>query len=314
MGISVDDLIGPQHATLAPEEALEAALRYLELGWAVIPGPGLDEGGQCTCYLGERCKKNAGKHAYAGWGNDKRRTITADEARALWAGDNERWKTHPVDQVFIVPYLSGLIVADIDSMGAWERVEDKPETLRQRSGSGRGEHWLYRFEWDTDKPDPPRVRGQLPHLAGEVRFRGIIAAAPSVHASGGRYEWLNWDRRQELVPAPEWMITPVHSVWDEIEPGVVGGFWADALLSVELESARGLGRMASDRPGGGRPGAIFAVAARLGRFCRAGLLDIEQARELLYESARENGALRDYGLDEISRHIENGLHARRRGT
>jgi hypothetical protein len=175
------------HELLTPEEAQYAALTYIDLGWAVTAGPGLDEDGVCKCRAGSRCA-NAGKHAYPGWGNDHRRTLTREQAARYWSPDNARWKKVPVDQVFLVPYLSGLIVADVDNMDEWMKVAEteRPETLWQKSGSGRGGHFLYEFEWDRSQAIPPQVPGKLLRRSGEVKFRGIIAAAPSPHSGGGR--------------------------------------------------------------------------------------------------------------------------------
>lgn len=308
--IKLDDILGEPRPVLRPEEAQYAALTYLDLGWAVTAGPGLDEAGNCSCYKGLACGKNAGKHAHGKWGNDKRWTLSRADAERYWSPKNDLWETQPVDQVFIVPYLSGLVVADVDNMDAWLRLpeSDRPATLFQRSGSGRGGHFLYRFEWDTSKKEPPQLKARLQNGAGEIKFRGIIAAAPDPHESGGRYAWENWGTKIEDAPA--WLLERRSTdPWDGIvDDEMLKGFWGDALFKLDMHEIERLGEL---RHGAGRPVVLFAVAARMMRWVRAGRLTEQDIVDRLMQAARENGAARDYGAEDIERQIRNGLRAKK---
>lgn len=304
--VEAGDLFDPEHDTLKAEEALRAAEMYLSLGWAVTAGPGLDSLGVCACKLGKKCR-NPGKHAYGGWGNDTRRTMTLDQVRRYWGPGNSRWKDHPVDQVFIVPYLSGLIVADVDNEIAWGQVDpvDRPETLKQRSGSGRGGHWLYRFDWDLSLDIPPVVPGRLKLSAGEVKFRGIIAGAPSMHAQGGRYAWENWGT--EIADAPDWMITKpardsVEYDWDAVVNADPSNVWIDLQFAADCGGMENAGEART-----GRPVVLFAVAASMAKWIAAGRITTEQVVEQLLAAAERNGALDQYGSTDIERQIRNGI-------
>jgi hypothetical protein len=309
MTVSLDDLLPPIHPVLTPGEAQYAAQTYIRMGWAVTAGPGLDEAGVCSCYRAEKCGKNAGKHAHAGWGNDKRRTLSYDDASRYWDPSNAEWEDKAVDQVFIVPYLSGIAVADVDNMDAWLRLPevDRPATLFQRSGSGRGGHFIYRFCWDVREEEPPRLKARLPNGAGEIKFRGIIAAAPDPHRTGGRYEWENWGH--DIADAPEWMTEEREAgdAWDGIvDPTMLVGFWGDAMFMGEMADLERVGTLGA---GAGRPVVLFAVASKMMKWVKAGKLTEEELFDKLIEVAHQNGAARDYGAEDIERQIRNGLKA-----
>jgi hypothetical protein len=304
MTVNAAELLGPQHEVLSPGEAQYAALTYIDRGWAVTAGPGLDSGGNCSCHLKAKCT-NAGKHAHAGWGNEKRRTLSYDEARIYWSPGNELWQTQPVDQVFIVPYLSGLVVADVDNETAWLGLaeSERPETLTQMSGSRRGPHLIYKFEWDLDG-DPPALRNGLKNNAGEIKFRGIIGAAPDVHKSGGRYEWVNWGH--EVAPAPEWMTAKRDtSSWDQaIDPELLSGFWGDVMFQADKGDLVRVGRSKTRRPL-----VIFAAAAKMAKWVMCGRITEDEVVDLLLEAGHANKAVADYGEHDIERQIRNGIKA-----
>jgi hypothetical protein len=155
--------------------------------------------------------------------------------------------------------------------------------------------------------DPPRIRGRLPRRAGDVRFRAVIVAAPSVHTSGGRYEWVN--ASAEVTPAPDWLVAerdePLTS------PAALLPGWATKLLvAKDVDDAR---RFSELSDGDNRPLVAYAIAVRLGRWVAAGLLDYGIAEELLMESAATNGALEKYGEDDFLRQMRNGLEEGMRG-
>jgi hypothetical protein len=307
--VQVGDLLEPPHGLLGVEEAQRAALEYISKGWAVTTGPGLDAAGVCSCPSGTRCR-NPGKHARAGWGNEKRITMTAEQAETHFSAANPKWKDKPVDQVFIVPYLSGLVVADVDNEAAWAALdaEQRPETLWQASGSGRGGHRVYAYDWDLNEKVPPSLPGKLAGGAGEVKFRGIIAAAPSVHPSGGRYRWVNWGT--EIAPAPKGLVerdailerTAVD--WSKIEAADKSDIWTQLLFRADSAGLSSAGDAKS-----ARPLVLFAVAASMGVWIEAGFISKDEVISRLLLAAEQNGALDKYGETELKRQITNGIAA-----
>lgn len=305
--VSVGDLLDPAHQTLGAEAAQRAAMEYIRRGWAVTAGPGLDADGVCACRARKKCR-NPGKHAYKGWGNEERRTLSEGQAERYWSPTNGIWQEKPVDQVFIVPYLSGLIVADVDNMESWSHISDRPETLSQKSGSGRGGHYLYKFDWDTSDPIPPLVAGKLPHGAGEVKFRGIIAAAPSVHKSGGRYEWENWGT--EIADAPEWLTQPpvnasvMTTDWDTLMASDTSDRWVTMMFAADLGGLDSVGNARSSRPL-----VMFAAAAAMAKWITLGMITEDEVVDRLLAACEKNAAMDTYGSTELTRQIKNGIRA-----
>lgn len=313
--VFLSDELEPEHEMLGAGEAQRAALEYLRQGWAVTAGPGLDLGGVCSCNLGKKCR-NPGKHAYAGWGNDTRRTLSADQAERYWNVANKRWETVPVDQVFIVPYLSGLIVADVDKQEIWNTYGtagdfegyDTPETLFVHSGSGRGGHYIYKFEWDLREKIPPIVAGKLPGGAGEIKFRGIIAAPPCPHKGGGRYSWANWGT--EIADAPDWMTREPAKVqesswdWGTIVGADKSNHWINLMFVSEASDLDKFEEVKTSRPV-----ALFAIAAGMAKWIAADYITEDEVIKRLLASADRNGTLDDYGETELTRQIKNGIQA-----
>lgn len=301
------------HEVLAVEEAHRAATMYLSMGWAVTAGPGLTPDGICACHLGEKCR-NAGKHAHKGWNNETRKTMTQDMVDKWWSSSNKKWDTQPVDQVFIVPYLSGLVVMDVDRMEEWMALDEsmRPETLWVSSGSGRGGHFLYSFTWDMAEAMPPLLPGKIRGGSGEIKFRGIIAAPPSVHRNGGRYRWQNWG--VPVAPVPEKLLVRTTGdgrtgvlkeavpVFDPTNRFLVADFMRQ---EDEIDS---LGDVTT-----GRPVVLFPVAASCAPWIEGGWITEDEVIDRLLKSCEKNGLVRDYGESDILRQIKNGLEAGRAG-
>lgn len=305
----------PERELLSVEAAHRAASMYLSLGWAVTAGPGVDATGVCACHLGTRCR-NAGKHAHKGWNNDKRITLTQSQVDRWWSVDNPMWKSQPVDQVFIVPYLSGLVVMDVDRMDAWEALSEelRPKTLWASSGSGRGGHFFYKFEWDTDEMIPPTIPGKIKGGAGEVKFRGIIAAPPSVHRNGGRYTWQNWGVEVEELPEAHLLSDTLRadgrSAVDRtlVAPRGGGNNWLELDFYRQMGEIRDLANVRTSRPV-----SLFPIAASSAVWIDSGWVSEEEIIDRLMKSCEENGLLQDYGESDILRQIKNGLDAGRAG-
>ncbi len=104
-----------------------------------------------------------------------------------------------------------LFVLDIDgSDGAesLERLEHKlgklPPTKAQRTS--RGFHRFYRVTCDASIGNSTRRLGYPAGMDVRAGKRGYVVAAPSLHASGHRYRWID----------PERPITPLPPVWLEL--------------------------------------------------------------------------------------------------
>ena len=87
----------------------------------------------------------------------------------------------------------------MESLGALEAAHGVlPKTLASMSGSG-GEAFFFRY--------PPGVTihsGKVPGWPGlEIKADGGIVVAPSRHACGGRYEWID---ASDPANAPQWLI------------------------------------------------------------------------------------------------------------
>jgi hypothetical protein len=115
----------------------------------------------------------------------------------------EWWRRWPEANIACSCGPSGLVVVDCDGelgragmVALAEAFGDWPATLRQ--ASARGEHLLYRC------PDPPPGgRSGLIAAGVDVKGRGgCFTLAPSLHASGVRYEWLT---EGPLADAPAWL-------------------------------------------------------------------------------------------------------------
>jgi hypothetical protein len=114
------------------------------------------------------------------------------------------WDAYPLANVGIaIP--GDWIVVDVDPRNGGGEAYDAiakehgawPDTLEAATGGG-GAHVVYH------KPLAARFPGKIPGRKGlEVKqVGGYIVAAPSVHFTGGRYEWAN---DVPPAPLPEWL-------------------------------------------------------------------------------------------------------------
>lgn len=181
---------------------LQAALSAVARGWHVLP-VWWPVGDACACGHpecrkgGER-EKNVGKHPILAEGLTG---ATTSEAQVkAW------WKQWPAANVAVVMAPSGLVALDVDLYhGDAEKLEalqaqlgPLPDTAEQQSGSGQGAHLIYKA------PAHP-VRGQLGGVV--LRSSAYIVLAPSLHRSGGHYQW-------ERSP-DEWPVAELPQAWAE---------------------------------------------------------------------------------------------------
>ncbi len=177
----------------------DAAERYAQLSWYVLPVYGIVEG-QCTCGQGESCS-SPGKHPrIPAWQNQ----ATTDVATIRrW------WKTWPHANIGVVAGKSGLVVLDIDPKhGGDESLESLiaehgalPDTREQVTGSG-GRHILFKHPGGRiqNRQDASAVAPGI-DAKGDA---GFFVAAPSLHASGKRYQWDGLEDTG-VAELPEWL-------------------------------------------------------------------------------------------------------------
>lgn len=157
-----------------------AAEMYAELGFRVVPLHGIS-GDRCTCGLPTCEPRSAGKHPIqAKW--QKQASSDLDVVREMFRG--HRWNIGLVlgDQLCVVDVDGDEGFISLDSLG------ELPLTLRSQSGSGIGEHRIFRY---AEHQDPNQVTNRRIAPGLDIKTRnGQIVVAPSLHRSGRRYEWL----------------------------------------------------------------------------------------------------------------------------
>jgi hypothetical protein len=172
------------------------ALHYASvLGWRVFPLHTPIDEGVCSC--GNAHCQNTGKHPRTPRGlNDA--TNDSEQIKRWW----QRW---PDANIGIrTGAASGLLVIDVDPRhGGWQGLEELfkrtlevfPPTVEVITGSG-GRHFFFRMP-EAD------IRNSTGKLGAGLDVRangGYVVAAPSVHASGKRYQWANEEAPLADVP------------------------------------------------------------------------------------------------------------------
>ena len=237
---------------------LAAALRYAALGLAVFPCRG-------KVPLTEHGCKDA--------------SVDDGTIRSWWA----RW---PDASVAIAPD-EHMVVLDFDDLAAVPALEAKvgplPETARVRTGGG-GLHVYLRL------PEGAHVKNKVRVLPGlDLRTTGgYVITAPSLHASGCRYQGEGdgitfaacppalVDLLVAVKPEPERPPAPKRDYTGQAHP------WAAAGLD------RLVGELATT-PEGGRNHAMNGVAYRAGRFVGGGLLERSHVEAELRAAAQACG-------------------------
>jgi len=149
-------------------EFMKYALAYAKrLGWAVFP-------------IAPRGKRPISEHGF----ND----ATTDE-RQIW----EWWTRTPDANVGFNPLRSGAVAIDLDGEAGiehWNFLVASTQMPYTRaaasiSGSGQGRHLIYRLPEGVTVPQSNGVLGEHIEVAAHR-----LTLPPSVHASGGVYEWI----------------------------------------------------------------------------------------------------------------------------
>lgn len=183
---------------------IDYALKYLELGWAVLPLYGLGPNG-CAC--GDPSCKSPGKHPH-------RDLVPHGVHDASKDADRVRdWFTRvPNANIGVATgAASGFDALDVDPRnGGDDTLADAehengrlPDTALQLTGGG-GYHYL--LEHDRDK------RMRSPGRGVDIKSTGgYIVVEPSSHASGGTYAWEGSADPTEghpIAAAPAWLSAP----------------------------------------------------------------------------------------------------------
>lgn len=201
---------------------LDFALRYVDLGWSIIPLCPFDHLGIRTVSKDHhKTCKSPGKCPWIPWAPYQERLATHDEVRHWWrqlVNSNVGCALGPVDR---------LLRVDIEGPASLERLKKiargaLPPTVEFKSGraDGTGSGMLFEIPAGVD------VRTSIEHCeGGELRFqwRGAqTVLPPSRHKDGNLYEWLMgaspFERR--VAQAPDWLIDHLRAgKTREREPG-----------------------------------------------------------------------------------------------
>jgi len=234
--------ITPEELPRSDARALDAARAYIAHGLAVVPCCAPVEGErQCTAEAAgleqhkghgtpdAHGKIRAGKIPTAGW-NNRRATTLAEAAR--WWGHS---RPHGPN-IALLMGPGGVIALDVDGptgeatlASAQEMLGALPPTLENVTGrEGGGRHLLFRIPSDASDDDVRsltksgaalRLDGDrfaacsagdegsgLDLRAGDDVGRSYIMVAPSLHASGRRYQWRGGPLAE--IPAAWWRALP----------------------------------------------------------------------------------------------------------
>lgn len=189
---------------MSDSPALTLALYYASRGWFVFPVHALDAG-RCTC--GKHDCQNAGKHPIPKHGLNE--ASTDPERIRAW------WKQHSYANIGIrCGMVSGLVVIDIDPRHGGDETwlelitthGQEPLTIEALTGGG-GRH-IYFAHPGVKVKTAKNVLGPGVDVRADG---GYVVAAPSIHASGRRYEWEPscLPRQTPLAELPAWLLEVV---------------------------------------------------------------------------------------------------------
>ena len=222
---------------VGPAGCLTAALAYAARGWAVLPLHAVDAAGRCTC--GKTDCSSPAKHPRTPSGL-KGASTDAETVRAWWL----RWPS--ANAGLVTGEASGFVVLDVDGeegMASLEALLNEnghlPQTPEAVTGGG-GRHVLFRYPFGGVRNSAGKV-GENLDVRGDG---GYVVAAPSLHASGNRYEWLDgcWPEDTALSEVPGWLLglmrssgtskaTPPRMRLVQDDAGEVGLHWLGKTLA-----------------------------------------------------------------------------------
>jgi hypothetical protein len=187
---------------------LDAALEYASRGlpvFPVYPVISFRDRFVCFCDKGQRCK-DAGKHPMTQHGL---KDATTDPAMV-----RRRWAAAPDANVAIV-CSRNCVVLDVDPRHggdvALDQLEQRhgslPRTWTARTGGG-GSHYYFQAEEDIRNS-----AGKVGHGIDIRGAGGYVIAPPSLHISGGSYEWATGRAPGDapLAIMPPWLVAATRS-------------------------------------------------------------------------------------------------------
>jgi putative DNA primase/helicase len=301
-----------------PEEArrhelCQAAIRYAQRGWRVIPVWHVRPDGDCACRKGE-CL-SPGKHAiYDRW----QEVATCDpQAVAHW------WRPSPEGAVIDAWYPraniglvtgagSGIWVLDEDTyaggeqqLGAYERRHGELPRTRIHHTPRGGQHWIWAHPGFPVRNSARKRLGAGLDVRGE---NGLIIAPPSLTADGA-YEIASPAHDTDPAQAPGWLLALLREENErqagETVPGTepaAGTPWARRYVQAGVEAEAARLRAA---PAGQRNNTLNEAAFSLGTLGGAELLDEGTAWQALSEAALAAGL----GLEETRASFRSGWRA-----
>lgn len=204
---------------------IDYALQYARNGWPVVPLYGAP-GGVCACPLGAACKA-PGKHPTLP--NGVKGASLDPAVIQYWS---ELWPDSNVG-IAIPP---GLAAVDVDprnrgaeTLAELEAVHGELPVACSAATGGGGLHILVRLA-STDDALPAKLGPGV----DVKQYGGYIVAAPSVHASGQPYRWLDGRPPEQ---APEWIQARSYKRGTQSAAPVVIDASAPALWTAEQHDA-----------------------------------------------------------------------------
>ena len=225
--------------TMIVNELETTALEYAARDWPVLPLHSIRHG-NCTCDRAD-CG-SPGKHPRTQHG--LKDASTDIEIIHRW------WRRWPDSNIGIVTgAASGFIVLDVDPRNGGDMALDEllsehdplPETPEALTCGG-GRHILFRHPGGMVRNDNQGKLGSGLDVKGDGGY--IIVAAPSLHASGKRYEWEASSNPADipLADCPAWLIERLRtdkpkattSTADQVdEAGIPGDANGDTVVSAD---------------------------------------------------------------------------------
>jgi hypothetical protein len=210
------------------------------------------------------------------------------------------WTANPRANIGLRTGLS-FDVIDLDNEAAVDALEQARGGREPLQGpvvqTGHGFHWYAK---------PTGVGNRAGVLPG-VDFRGrsgYVLAPPSVHPEGHRYRWIN-PLREELAPAPDWLIQLlVPERRPARPPMVLEGSRAYGLGALRRE----LQRLSQAREGT-RNHQLNTASFNMGRLVAAGAIEEREAAAALIEQGHRIGL----GASECERTVASGINAGMQG-
>jgi hypothetical protein len=213
----------------------KSAMIYAEkFKWSVFPIHTI-KNGVCTCYKGTSCEET-GKHPKF----DKELIPNGCTNATKDRNTIHKWWSKWVDANIGIATGkgSGFFVLDVDPRDggddSLQELIDKygelPETVEAITGSG-GRHILFTYP-DQNVKNSAGLIGEGLDIRGNG---GYIVVAPSLHESGGSYEWelSSHPSETEIKAAPGWLL---HMVAEKENEGkhekVPSNYWHEVMQGV----------------------------------------------------------------------------------